>query len=79
MTAKEKAKELIRLYKGFSCNKCFGENSDIITAKQCATICIDEQIKLLEYCFGSQKHMWSSHENETYSYLLNVKEYINEY
>ncbi len=78
MTAKEKAKLLIQKYKGFSSNSCFGEDSDIVTAKQCAEICIDEQINLLEFVYGSQKHMWTSHENETYKYWQEVKRHIKE-
>lgn len=42
MTAKEKAIELINKYRGFSCQKCYGSESDIVTAKQCAMICVNE-------------------------------------
>jgi len=76
MTAKEKASEIYQKYKK---NLRADNRSWLIEVKQCAIICVEEQIELLEFVYGSQKHMWTSHENETYSYLLNVKEYINEY
>lgn len=79
MTAKEKAENLIKQYKGLLSNIPFGKNSEITIAKQCATICINEKIELLEYVCGSKAYMWTSHEKETYNYLLDVKECIKKY
>ena len=88
MTAKEKAKELISIYfRTLPQHEVISETDGIKFSdwnrtehlnysKKCALILIEEQIKLLEYCYGSQKYMWTSHENETHSYLQNVKQYI---
>ena len=46
---KEYANELIGKYKGFSCNSCFGKDSDLITAKQCALIDVQNTIEQWEY------------------------------
>jgi hypothetical protein len=58
MNEKEKANELVRMYKGFSCKPCFGSESDLITAKQCATICVDEIIK--SFVDGVEFHRYGS-------------------
>ena len=70
MKAKEKAEELIRKYKGFSCKTCFGVESDIVTAKQCATICVDEII-------NDNPNIYDS-DRLNFEYWKKVREYIQE-
>ena len=71
MTAKEEAIELVdkfTLYLGTDVNgdECY---VDIIEAKQCALICVDEMLEI--------QYNWGGIDGEQYLYLQEVKQEIN--
>ena len=82
MTPKEKAVDLIKQFKGFSCPKCFGIESNLITAKQCAEIAVDEIIKStpleptdIEWddCGATHKYWYETKKEESLKFWLTVK------
>ena len=71
MKAKEEAIELVdkfTLYLGTDVNgdECY---VDIIEAKQCALICVDEMLEI--------QYNWGGIDGEQYLYLQEVKQEIN--
>ena len=78
MTSKEKANDLFNKFNNTDLSE-MGEDYQKDDAKSCSLICVKELISLLEYCYGSQKHMWTSNENENYKYWQEVKGFIEAY
>ena len=72
MTAKDKAKELVdRFYDTIENNVELYKGEYLVTAKQCALICVDETIK--EHLYISQNYDW---QNESYQELEDIKQEI---
>ena len=57
VTIKEKALKIVKSYKGFSCQKCFGPESNMATAKQCACIAVDIFLEDLKQSFEISKEL----------------------
>jgi len=73
MTTGEKAKELVdRFYDTIENNVELYKGEYLVTAKQCALICIDEMIK--EHIHVSQNYKW---QDEIWEWLREVKQEIN--
>ena len=72
MTTGEKAKELVdRFYDTIENNVELYKGEYLVTAKQCALICIDEMIK--EHIHVSQNYKW---QDEIWEWLREVKQEI---
>ena len=73
MTAKDKAKELVdRFYDTIENNVELYKGEYLVTAKQCALVCVDEMIK--EHIHASQNYKW---QDEIWEWLREVKQEIN--
>jgi len=72
MKAKEKARELIEKLKGYTQTYCEYEGTE--DAKQCALICVDERIKLLEEIrdFKGLDISWIEKEQEVKKEIENL-------
>ena len=74
MTTGEKAKELVdRFYDTIENNVELYKGEYLVTAKQCALICVDEMIK--EHIHASQNYKW---QDEIWEWLRKVKQEIKD-
>ncbi len=72
MTPKERASAIVQKYKGFACQRCYGPESNLITAHQCALIAVEEIMVAIgwhEMDENCKDGYWDDVKNEIEKYL----------